>query len=325
MPFSQFVSDQYTKLPIAPTEATCANKTFIVTGSNTGLGFEAAKHLVSFSPSRVILAVRTIKNGEAARSKIEAETGKKGIAEVWQLDLSSYDSVKAFGKKVQELDRLDAIIENASVALPAWSPAEGLETTLTVNVTSTFLLAAMVLPKLKETAKKTREKTHLTVIGSGVAFMVPGRLEKVEGDILDSMGTKENSVMPDRYQESKLLQLYAVRQLASLNPVSKTGVIINYINPGLCYSELNRNAPFILKTQINILRFFFARSTEVGSRTLLAGAFAGEESHGKYSSECVVKDHYVPGWMTNESGRRIQQRVWDSLTKKLNATQPGCI
>ncbi|EGX48578.1 hypothetical protein AOL_s00080g207 [Orbilia oligospora ATCC 24927] len=325
MSLSQFVSDQYTKLPIIPTPALCANKTFIVTGSNTGLGFEAAKHLVSFSPSRVILAVRTLKNGEAAKSKIEAETGKKGIAEVWQLDLSSYDSVKAFAKKVQGLDRLDAIIENASVALAVWEPAEGLETTLTVNVTSTFLLAAMVLPKLKDTARKTGEKTHLTVIGSGVAFMVPGRLEKVEGDILDSMGKKNNSVMPDRYQESKLLQLYAVRQLASLNPVSKTGVIINYINPGLCYSELTRNAPFILRTQINLMRLFFARSTEVGSRTLLAGAFAGEESHGKYSSECVVKDHYVPEWMTNESGRRIQQRVWDSLTNKLNTIQPGCV
>ncbi|KAK6496964.1 hypothetical protein TWF481_001943 [Arthrobotrys musiformis] len=325
MPFSQFVSDQYAKLPIVPTEALCANKTFIVTGANTGLGFEAAKRLVSFSPARVILAVRTIKNGETAKSKIEAETGKKGIAEVWQLDLSSYESVKAFGKKVQGLDRLDAIVENASVALAVWSPAEGLETTLTVNVTSTFLLAAMVLPKLEDTARKTGEKTHLTVIGSGVAFTVPGRLEKVEGDILDSMGTKEGSVMEDRYQESKLLQLYAVRQLASLNPVSRTGVIINYVNPGLCYSELNRNAPFVLRTQINLLRFFFARSTEVGSRTLLAAAFADEESHGKYSSECVVKENYVPDWMTNESGRLIQQRVWDSLTRKLNTVHPGCI
>ncbi|KAK6340067.1 hypothetical protein TWF730_001840 [Orbilia blumenaviensis] len=325
MPFTQFVSDQYTKLPIIPTTATCAGKTFIVTGANTGLGFEAAKRLVSFSPARVILAVRTIKNGDAAKAKIEAETGKKGIAEVWQLDLSSYDSVIAFGKKVQAMDRLDAIIENASVALAVWNPTEGLETTLTVNVTSTFLLAAMALPKLKETARRTGERTHLTVIGSGVAFMVPGRLEKIKGDILDSMSVEANAVMADRYQESKLLQLYAIRQLASLNPVSKTGVIINYVNPGLCYSELNRNAPFILKTQINLLRLFFARSTEVGSRTLLAGAFADEDSHGAYSSECVVKDHYVPDWMTNESGRLIQQRVWDSLTKKLNAVQPGCI
>ncbi|RVD87092.1 uncharacterized protein DFL_005337 [Arthrobotrys flagrans] len=325
MSFSRFVSDQYTKLPIISTPTLGANKTFIVTGSNTGLGFEAAKHLVSLSPSRVILAVRTLKSGEAAKSKIEAETGKKGIAEVWQLDLSSYNSVKAFAKKVQQLDRLDAIIENAGVALAVWSLTEGLEATLTVNVTSTFLLAAMVLPKLKETARKTGEKTHLTIIGSSVAFLVPGRLEKVEGDILDSMSVKENAVMGDRYQESKLLQLYAVRKLASLNPVSKTGVIINYVNPGLCYSELGRNGTFIQRAQLNLLRLLLARSTEAGSRTLLAGAFAGEESHGTFSSECVVKDHYVPDWMTNESGRRIQQRVWDSLTKKLNAIQPGCI
>ncbi|KAK6522975.1 hypothetical protein TWF281_002402 [Arthrobotrys megalospora] len=193
-----FVTDQYTKLPIVPTKTTCAGKTFIVTGANTGLGFEATKHLVSFSPSRVILAVRSIKNGEAAKAKIEAATGKKGIAEVWQLDLSSYDSVKAFGNKVQGLGRLDAIIENASVALSVWSPSEGLETSLTVNVTGTFLLAAMVLQKLKDTAKMTGEKTHLTVIGSGAGFMAVGKLEKYEGDILDSMSVK-NTPMEDRY------------------------------------------------------------------------------------------------------------------------------
>lgn len=85
------------------------------------------------------------------------------------------------------------------MALAVWSLTEGLEATLTVNVTSTFLLAAMVLPKLKETARKTGEKTHLTIIGSSVAFLVPGRLEKVEGDILDSMSVKENAVMGDRY------------------------------------------------------------------------------------------------------------------------------
>ncbi|KAF3928465.1 hypothetical protein ABW20_dc0105165 [Dactylellina cionopaga] len=198
MPFTQFVSNQYTTLPLVPTTTLCAGKTFIVTGANIGLGYEAAKHLVSFSPTRVILAVRSAKNGEEAVSKIEAETGKRGIAEVWLLDLASYDSVKSFAKKVQTLDRLDAIIENAGVAMGKWGTAEGLETSLTINVTGTFLLALLVLPKLKETAKKIGGPTHLTIVGSGVAFQVPGNFEKLDGDILDAMSVEANSKMSDR-------------------------------------------------------------------------------------------------------------------------------
>ncbi|KAF3937510.1 hypothetical protein ABW19_dt0205209 [Dactylella cylindrospora] len=324
MSFGQFVSDQYVSLPIVPTPEDCAGKTFIVTGANTGLGFECAKHLVRLSSKRVILGVRSLSSGEEAKSEIEKATGKKGIAEVWHLDLSSYDSVQTFAKKVESLDRLDAIIENAGVALLKWSTSEGLETTLTVNVTGTFFLANLVLPKLKETAKKFGGNTHLSIVGSGTALQSAGHLEKVNGDILESMSVEANG-MTNRYPNSKLLQLYAVRQFASLHPPSSEGVIINYVNPGLCYSKLSRNAPFMLRTQIKLMRLFFARSTEVGSRTLLHGAFAPVESHGKYLSECEIKDHYIPNWISGESGQRIQERVWESITKQLNKLQPGCI
>lgn len=46
-----------------------------------------------------------------------------------------------------------------------------------------------------------------------------------------------------RYPKTKLLEIYAVRELASLLPVSESGVIINTVSPGLCYSDLDRNAP----------------------------------------------------------------------------------
>ena len=54
-------------LPVVPTTNDCNGKTYIVTGSNTGLGFECAKHFVQLSAKRVILAVRTVDKGEAAK------------------------------------------------------------------------------------------------------------------------------------------------------------------------------------------------------------------------------------------------------------------
>lgn len=58
-------------------------------------------------------------------------------------------------------------------------------------------------------------------------------------------------------------------------------MIINYLNPGLCHSELGRDAGIGLA----ILKFFLARTTEVGSRTLVAAAAAPADSHGQYQSD----------------------------------------
>ena len=66
---------------------------------------------------------------------------------------------------------------------------------------------------------------------------------------------------------------------------AKPQVIMNLVNPGLCHSALTRESPWALE----ILKFFLARSTEVGSRTLVhAGTEAGAESHGKYLSSCEI-------------------------------------
>jgi NAD(P)-dependent dehydrogenase (short-subunit alcohol dehydrogenase family) len=183
----EFIKDQYATLPLAITPQEAKGKTYVVTGANTGLGFECAKHLVRLGSTKVIIAVRSSKKGDEAKAKIEVETGNKGIAEVWHLDLSSYESVKKFAKKLQALDRVDAVIENASVAMSTRTEAEGLETTLTVNIISTFLLALLVLPKLEETAKKFGGLPHLVIVGSGAGFSAKGSFEQIQGDIIDGL------------------------------------------------------------------------------------------------------------------------------------------
>jgi hypothetical protein len=188
MPLSMdFIKEQRENLPIVPTAQDCKDRTFIVTGANTGLGYECAKHYVRLGAKKVILAVRSPDKGEAARLKIEAETKRKGVAEVWEVDLSSSQSVKDFAKRVAGLEGVDAIVENAGVVLLRHSISEGLETTLTVNVVSTILLALLVLPKLQETAKTFNTVPHLVIVGSGAAFDGKGELEKIPGDLLEGL------------------------------------------------------------------------------------------------------------------------------------------
>ncbi|KZL87454.1 short-chain dehydrogenase reductase family [Colletotrichum incanum] len=104
------------------TKETCTGGTHIVTGSRTGIGFEAAKYLVTVGTSRVIIAVIFVEKGEVAKSQIEGATGITGVAQVWQLDLASIDSIKAFSERAtSELGTIDAYVENATADFNIWS------------------------------------------------------------------------------------------------------------------------------------------------------------------------------------------------------------
>ena len=78
---------------------------------------------------KVILACRSLERGEAAKKDIEATTKRTGAAEVWQLDLGSYASVKAFAERVKTLKRLDSIVENAGISTMQYRALEGNEST----------------------------------------------------------------------------------------------------------------------------------------------------------------------------------------------------
>lgn len=140
----------------------------------------------------MIIGVRSLPKGEAAKASIENSTNRRGVIEVWQLDLASSASVKTFVEQVKGLERLDALICNASVAMAEWSVSEGLETSVTVNVVNTTLLAVLVLPALKASAKRTGGRGHLVVVGSEVAFEHKGVLEAIKGNVLE--GLKENEM-----------------------------------------------------------------------------------------------------------------------------------
>jgi hypothetical protein len=93
--------------------------------------------------------------------------------------------------------------------------------------------------------------------------------------------------------------MYGARELADRLPFHENHVVINYLNPGLCTTDLVREASLTLKIQIAIMRFFIARTAEMGSRVELYASAAGENSHGKFISECVVKEYVFPPKLQN--------------------------
>jgi len=191
-----FIYRQLFVTPPYPKHA-LTGQTIVVTGSNVGLGMEAARHFVRMNAEKVILAVRSVEKGEKAKASIEESTGRQGVAEVWSLDLASYESVKDFAKRAEALKRLDAIVENAGIATTKYDRAEDNEATITVNVVSTFLLALMILPKLRETATKYNVTPRLTIVSSEV-HMFTNFAERNSPNIFDTLNDKATANMADR-------------------------------------------------------------------------------------------------------------------------------
>lgn len=217
-----------------------SGKTVIVTGSNVGLGKEAAKHFARLGASTIILAVRSIEKGNAAKKEIESSAKcSPDVVKVWKLDMANYQSVQDFAAKAaKELPRLDIAVLNAGIATQKFEILEKDESDITVNVVSTFLLALLLLPKLKETSEKFNTRPNLTIVASEVHFWAKFPEQHApEGGIFDKLNEDDGKVdMTNRYQVSKLLDVLGTRAMADRRSASQIPVTINCVNPGLCYS-----------------------------------------------------------------------------------------
>lgn len=191
----RFIKSHWTSLPYPTHQFT--GQTIVVTGSNVGMGLEAARHFVRLEAAKVILAVRTISKGENAKSSIETSEKRPGVVEVWELDLASYASVKAFAAKAQGLDRLDVVVENAGMYAFDFQMAEENERTITVNVVSQFFLGLLLLPKLRETSLRFEKETVLTFTGSFVYWLTKFPERKSE-HVFDELAKKETARIADR-------------------------------------------------------------------------------------------------------------------------------
>ncbi|TVY85019.1 Short-chain dehydrogenase/reductase tropG, partial [Lachnellula suecica] len=276
---------QFAKLPYPTTD--CSGKTIVVVGSNTGMGKEAVRHFTRLNASKVIMAVRSIPKGEAAKNDIESTTKRTGVLEVWELDLCRYSSVKGFAARLSGLPRVDAVVANASIGTDKFALCEGNESSITVNVISTFLLILLIVPIMEASAARWNIAPVITVVSSDLHGWVKFP-EWKNANALDTLNDEKKAKMADRYALSKLLQALATRELAAKLAYDGSKVTLNIINPGMAKTELGRSATGVLKVALGVGKFLMARTAEEASRTLVHAATAGPESHGMFISNCDV-------------------------------------
>lgn len=336
MGFATFVYNQFFVHPSLP-NASFTNQTVIITGSNSGLGRETARHIARLGAQRVILAVRDTSAGESARLDIELSTGcPPGTCEVWPLDLADSTSVLAFADKALALPRLDSLVLNAAVATKIFrlAPGGSYEHSITVNSISHFLLAILLLPKLRQTARRNfpaaEERTerravapHITVLTSQVHAWPQFPQWKDPRGIFASLSDEATAKMDERYPVTKLLNVLLTRELVAQMGSAGDGVIVNMLDTGFCHSRLSRENAGIEALVFDLAKRIFARSEEVGARTTVTAMTGGRETHGQYMVNGVVASDALSEFVRGEDGKTAQRRLWDELSVIAEGLRPG--
>ncbi|KAH8693927.1 hypothetical protein BGW36DRAFT_300187 [Talaromyces proteolyticus] len=282
----RFFSSQFASLPY-PSHS-FSGQVIIVTGANTGLGLEAARHFVRLGAAKVILGVRNEEKGKSAQESISSSTQKRDKTEVWLLNMESQKSVKEFAEKASRLERLDAFVANAGVCTNHFELVEGIEKSIAVNVLYTFLLVFLLLPTLRKTALDCQVRPRVVIVSSE-GHETTSFSESKSDPIFAVLNDKSKSNMDERYDTSKLLQIYGVRELATqLDNSDKPAITVNACTPGLCRTSLLREAPAVSKIILGAVKLVVARSAEVGSRILVHAAETHDDTHGQYLRDCKV-------------------------------------
>ncbi|KAL2435009.1 Short-chain dehydrogenase/reductase ffsI [Exophiala dermatitidis] len=316
---------------LAEPQTKFTNKTVLVTGANSGLGFEAATKFTALDAKRVILAVRDVSKGEQAKAIIESRTGKKDVLEVWQLDMNSYPSIRDFASRISsDPDGLDIAVLNAGVFMVGYEKSTyGWEETLQVNVLSTALLALYLLPKLRDTARKSRSQSGSFSLLEFVSSrrhekvaLSEEALEKPDHGLLDQFNQATNYNSSKQYQTSKFLLMCVMRKLASLVKDSGSDVVVTAVCPGFCQSNLSRGHQGILADLLRaVLNALVLRTSEEGSRALVSGAAVGPEGHGRFWYDDDLHDLIHP-LLSAEKGEPAVDKVWDEIVAALEKDVP---
>ena len=281
----RFLYRQLTFKPLAVHGVDLTGKTALITGSNTGVGFETARQLLRFGLRRLILAVRSEEKGRAAAAILSPDNADR--VEVWHLDLRDYSSVVEFAERAKTLDRLDFAVLNAGIcpASRIFNQITGHDEIIQVNYLSTALLAILLLPVAKAARPNQPAPTRITFTSSEGAAWTKFPLGQ-EMPILAALDKKENGVdTVDRMFASKLLGQMFLNELAKRVPPSIA--VINAASPGSVHdSEFNRELDkTIAGAVIKFVMRRVANTAAVGA-SMMTDAIVnhGEETHGQFLS-----------------------------------------
>jgi NAD(P)-dependent dehydrogenase (short-subunit alcohol dehydrogenase family) len=274
----------------------------VITGANTGIGYQAAAVLADRG-ARIVLAVRNLDKGNAAAERIRAAKPRAELV-VTELDLSSLDSVRRSAETLRtDYPRIDLLINNAGVMYtPRQTTSDGFELQFGTNHLGHFALTGLLLDNL------------LGVDGSRVVT-VSSLAHRIMAAIhFDDLQLEHGYNRVAAYGQAKLANLLFTYELQRRLAASDKPTISVAAHPGMSNTELTRNLPSMLRPVERLVAPLMFQGPEMGALPTLRAATDPTTTGGQYYGPdglAEQRGHPKPVGSSSQSrDRALAQRLW---------------
>jgi NAD(P)-dependent dehydrogenase (short-subunit alcohol dehydrogenase family) len=275
-------------------------RTAVITGANTGLGFETAAALAARG-AQVVLAVRNLDKGKDAAAHIAAATPGADV-QLQELDLTSLESVRAAAAQLRsDHDRIDLLINNAGVMYtPKSSTKDGFEMQFGTNHLGHFALTGLLLDRL------------LPVAGSRVVTVSSLGHRICAAIHFDDLQWERRYSRVGAYGQAKLANLLFTYELQRRLAPGGTAIAVA-AHPGVSNTELTRNLPRLVAAATALLEPLMQDADLGALPTLRAAtdpAVLGGQYFGPDGFQEIRGSPKLVGSSPQSHDIELQRRLW---------------
>ena len=287
----------------------------IVTGSNTGLGYDNARALAARG-AKVVMAVRDTAKGETAAARIRQLTPGAEVT-VQKLDLGSLASVREAAAEIAAAHpRIDLLINNAGVMYPPKSTtSDGFELQFGTNHLGHFALTGLLLKNLLPV-----DNSRVVVVAS-IAHNIKAKI-----DFDDLQWEKRSYDKVASYGQSKLANLMFAYDLQRRLAAAGAKTIAVAAHPGVAATELSRHVPGYSLPGVAWLFGKILNTSEMGALATLRAATDPSVKGGQYWGPDGFREmRGYPELATSSEQSRdvaIQERLWTVSEELTGVTYP---
>ncbi len=287
-----------------------AGRTALVTGANSGIGFETARVLAERGAA-VVLACRDPGKASAAAARIAAAAPRASLSVV-RLDLASLASIRAAAEELRAgHDRLDLVINNAGLMMPPYGRTEdGFELQFGTNHLGHFALTGLLLDRM------------MAVPGSRVVTLSSNghRMGRIDfGNLQWEHGYRR----PAAYGRSKLANLLFTYELQRRLAASGAATAALAAHPGTSRTELTRHLPAWMRAGALVVP---NQSSAMGALPTLRAATDPGARGGEYYGPAGFGEFTGPARRVESSARsrdgEAARRLWDESERLTGVTYP---
>ncbi len=253
-------------------------KTIIVTGSNSGIGKEAALNL-AISGHRILMLCRDGEKSTQAQKEIITKSENENVFLI-PVELSDSLSIRAAVEQIKsQYQEIDVLVNNAGVyKVKREETASGVEMSFAVNYLASFMLSQMLLENME--ASK-----------NGRIINVVSELYKNGSIDFENLMMTTGYKVGDAYANSKLACVLYTVELAKRT--KDKGITVNALHPGVLGTSAFRDYPNLM---VKLMNLFLEKPQMGGERiAYLAISDAVKDVSGKYFYKLEEKEFDIPG------------------------------